>query len=95
MSISSSKSALCNCLKGKTNSCAGYKWSYANSPILKRFKKSWNGKKIGQFDKENNLIEIYNSAVEACQKTGISNTSIGKVCNGKAKTAGNFIWRFI
>lgn len=95
MSISSSKSALCNCLKGKTSSCAGYKWSYANSPILKRSKKSWNGKKIGQFDKENNLIEIYNSAVEAYQKTGISNTSIGKVCNGKAKTAGNFIWKFI
>lgn len=95
MSISSSKSALCNCLKGKSSSCAGYKWSYANSPILKRSKKSWNGKKIGQFDKENNLIEIYNSAVEAYQKTGISNTSIGKVCNGKAKTAGDFIWKFI
>lgn len=94
-SIKSSKSSLCNCLKGKTNSCAGYKWSYANSPILKQPKKSWNGKKIGQFDKNNNLIKIYNSAVEAYQETGISNTSIGKVCNGKAKTAGKFIWKFI
>lgn len=93
--IKSSKSALCNCLKGKTNSCAGYKWSYANSPILKQPKKNWNGKKIGQFDKDNNLIKIYNSAVEAYQETGISNTSIGKVCNGKAKTAGKFIWKFI
>lgn len=93
--IKSSKSALCSCLKGKTNSCAGYKWSYANSPILKQPKKSWNGKKIGQFDKDGNLIKIYNSAVEAYQETGISNTSIGKVCNGKAKTAGKFIWKFI
>jgi hypothetical protein len=33
--------------------------------------------------------------VEAYQETGISNTSIGKVCNGKAKTAGKFIWKFI
>lgn len=95
ININSSKSALCNCLKGKTNSCAGYKWSYANSSILKQPKKSWNGKKIGQFDKNNNLIKIYNSAVEASRETGISNTSIGKVCNGKAKTAGKFIWKFI
>ena len=93
--IKVSKSVLCNCLKGKINTCAGYKWSYANKPILKQPKKSWNGKKIGQFDKNGNLIKIYESALEASKLTGISNTQIGKVCNGKAKTAGKFIWKFI
>lgn len=93
--IKVSKAALCNCLKGKTSSCAGYKWSYANAKILKQPKKSWNGKKIGQFDKNNNLIKIYNSALEASKETGISNISIGKVCNGKAKSAGKYYWKFI
>lgn len=93
--ITSSKSALCNCLKGKTNSCAGFLWSYANEPILKNRKTSWNGKKIAQLDKNYNIIKIYNSALEAQKETGISNTYIGKVCNGKAKSAGKYYWKFI
>jgi group I intron endonuclease len=37
---------------------------------------------------------IYDSAKEAERQTGISSTSIGRVCNGKRKTAGNFTWKW-
>lgn len=37
----------------------------------------------------------YNSAKEAERITGIDSTSIGRVCNGKRKTAGGYKWRWI
>ena len=93
--IKVSKSSLCKCLKGQTNTCSGYKWSYANQPILKTGKQHRNGKKVGQYDKQGNLIKIYNSALEASKETGVSNANIGSVCKGKRKTAGNYYWKFI
>jgi len=37
----------------------------------------------------------YRSAFEACHATGVDNSSIGKVCKGKKKTAGGYSWEFI
>ena len=87
-SIDVASSSLCNCLKGKYNSCGGFLWSYANQPIKKK-------PKISQLNKNGEIIAIFSSALEAKAKTGISNTSIGKVCNGKAKSAGGYYWKFI
>jgi len=39
--------------------------------------------------------EKYCSAREASKQTGISSTSISKVCHGSRKTAGKFHWEFI
>lgn len=39
--------------------------------------------------------QIYESAREAFRLTGIHYASIGKVCNGKMKTAGGYHWRFV
>lgn len=38
---------------------------------------------------------IYYSTQEASRQTGINNTGISKVCNGKRKTAGGYHWKFI
>lgn len=38
---------------------------------------------------------IYHSAQEASRQTGINNTSISKVCNGKRNIAGGFHWKFV
>lgn len=94
-SVNVTKSSLCRCLKGHSASCGGFLWSYEGEEIQKERKKYWNGKKVGQYDKNNNLIKIYNSAMEAYRETGISNKNIGKVCAGKATQAGGYIWKFI
>lgn len=52
-------------------------------------------KKVAKYDKENNLLEIYESISEASRKTGIAITSISYCANGKRKTGGGFIWYFV
>jgi group I intron endonuclease len=56
-----------------------------------------NAKKVGQYDLENNLLNIYSSTMEASKKTSICLSSIGKVCRGikKYNTAGCYIWKYI
>jgi group I intron endonuclease len=59
--------------------------------------KGENKKAVGRYDSNNNLLENYESIVQAGEKIGICYTSIGKVCNGnsKYKRAGGFIWKFL
>ena len=52
-------------------------------------------RKVGQYDKENNLINQYNSITEASKHTGIHTTSISNVCKGQAQTAGNYYWKYL
>lgn len=49
-------------------------------------------KGVIQKDKDGNVIAEYESRLEAERKTGISNSSISKTCNGKKRTANGFIW---
>ena len=39
--------------------------------------------------------EIFDSAYDASRKTGISQSHISQVCNGKQKTTGGFHWKFL
>lgn len=39
--------------------------------------------------------QIYHSAMEAKRCTGVDNTSISMVCNGKRQTAGGYHWKYI
>ena len=62
-------------------------------PIARKIK-TCESKKIGQYDKEDNLIKIYNSASEAGKDNNIDPSSIIKVCKGKRKTTGGYKWRY-
>ena len=52
-------------------------------------------RRVAQYDKENNLINKYNSIFEASKSTGIHTTSISNVCKGISKTAGKYIWKYV
>jgi len=52
-------------------------------------------KRIGQFDKNGILIKEYTSINEACKETGIDDGTICKVCKGKNKSGGGFIWKYL
>lgn len=49
-------------------------------------------KKVIQFDLSNNILNTYNSVTEASKLTKISQPQISNCCNGKAKTAGGYMW---
>ena len=52
-------------------------------------------KRVAKYDKNNNLIQVYNSITEASRKNNINITSISYSANGKRKTGGGYIWRFV
>jgi hypothetical protein len=54
------------------------------------------GKKIGQYNLNNNLLNIFRCIKDAFKAINKKNTSsISLVCNGKKKTAYGFIWKFL
>lgn len=53
-----------------------------------------NNKPIVQFTKNGEFIARYESITEASKSTNIDNSHIGKVANGKEKSAGGFLWRW-
>ena len=61
---------------------------------LKKIGKTINNKSVAQYGADGTLVQIYKSVTEARQITGIDNSYIGKVANGKAKIAGGYIWRW-
>jgi hypothetical protein len=52
--------------------------------------KHWNHKRVINLD----TGEIYISAVEVSQRTGIDNSLIGKCCKGQRKSAGGYHWAY-
>ena len=52
-------------------------------------------KKVAQYDKENKLIKVYNSASEAGTITHISPSNIQSCCRGKIKSSGGYIWKYL
>ena len=50
---------------------------------------------VEQYTKSGEFVARYSSIQEAMRQTGIDSGHIGSVCNGKRKSAGNFIWRKI
>lgn len=54
---------------------------------------TYKPKEIQQLTKEGELVSTFVSMSAAEQATGIRSGNISKCCNGKAKSAGGFIWR--
>lgn len=90
------KSTICNVCKLKGRTAGGYRWSYADEPlVIKGKQQSGSRKQVCQYDKNLNLIQIFDSITEASEKTGITLSSISKVCKGQRKTAGGYNWTFL
>lgn len=45
--------------------------------------------------KTDQVINIYNSMMNAERETGIKNSNISECCSGKRKTAGGFKWKIV
>jgi group I intron endonuclease len=54
-------------------------------------------KQVAQYDKDGNLIAIYDGIREAGRQTGISHQTIQKVAKGDKyrKTAGGYVWKYL
>lgn len=70
--------------KGKE--CWLYDKKYGNHPC---------SKKIGKFDLDDNLIQIYTSIKQASEEHNIHYTNIVKCCTGVIKTSCGYKWKYI
>ena len=80
-----------NACKGNINSSGGFLWAY---PGEKATYKQKFRKDVVQYSLDGDFIATYESGAEAYRKTGVNSTQISECCNGKAKTAGGYIWKF-
>ena len=56
---------------------------------------SSHSKKVAQYDLQMNLIRIWDSVRDIERETGINHANISRCCNGKYKTSGQFVWKYI
>ena len=53
-------------------------------------------KKVAQYDLNNNLIQIFNSVIEAAQSINVYNGAhISECCKGKRQKCGGYIWKYV
>ena len=84
----------------KENIQHAFKTGLMDNAIKSMISKKIRAKKIGKYDLDNNLICEYNGSVEAEQDLRKNNISVNArniraVCEGKRKTAGGYIWRYL
>lgn len=61
---------------------------------LNYHKKPKNLKKVYQFDKNKNLIKIWETAMDVERELNISNASIHQCCKNLRHSAGGFLWSY-
>ena len=92
------RTAINSCCSGRGNSktAGGYVWMYTKDykeyGFIKPEKR--NKKEVLQFDKDENLIQIWESASMAERSGLYSQSKISLCCNGKRKRHKGYIWKF-
>lgn len=98
LSISSGEiSTVCN---HKRKSSHGYIWAYVNENGIPTDDYDYQKIKIKkimaieQYSLDGELIKVYKSIRQAALGTGTGRTAISNCCEGKTKSANNYIWRY-
>lgn len=86
-------------IQGNRKSVKSYQIKYKESNDFPKKITPYNSKQGGaytvlQLDKDNNILNEYNSVNEAARQTGCDCSTISKVCRGKLKTHGGFKWKY-
>lgn len=93
-------SSICSVLNNKDKKSAGgflwmWKEEYDRIGKCDSYARKTTAKPIFQLSREGNIIKEWTSATEAGRTLKIDNSSISKCCNGKAKMAGGFRWKYL
>ncbi len=96
-----SGSHISECCNKERITIGGYYWQFVddydkNGFNPKKIKNNNQGysQKVCQYNSNNELIQVFNSAGEAGRATKIDSSSIIANCRGRLKTAGGFIWKY-
>ena len=87
-----------NCCNGITKSAGGYIWSFVNPEHKIVIRKKIGPiviRKVIKYDKNGNMLGIFNNLSEASKNIGVDRNTIKKCCKGLTKSAGGFVWKFM
>ena len=92
------KGAIFENLSGKRNSAGGYIWKYKTSDKIEldlhiKVKGPNKKKKIGQYDLNGNLLNVFVGVNEAAKQLGILRQGISKCLAGKYKSTFGYIFK--
>ena len=90
----SSRQNIMKCCKAKRGTSGGFQWRFKNDPPPERCQCTTEPKVVYQMDLTLNVINVFPSIYAASLKTGIQRDCISRCCNGKAKLAGGYTWKF-
>lgn len=82
-----------NNLEWCTNS-ENQKHAFKNGMQKIQWSNLYKGKRVRQYDLNENFIKEWNTIKEASVGTGTNEICIGYVCKGKRKTAGGYKWKY-
>lgn len=83
--------------QGKYMSAYGYLWTYAIDDLdeyILWYHKHFDVKYIGQYDKENNLLKVWNTAEET-KRDGFNSALVREVLRGKFLTHRKYMFKYI
>lgn len=94
-----SESRIIRSCRQKTTTPGGYMFRYQTDCLdvhnIEYVKRDGCCRRVIQYDLNGNIIEKYNSIVDAARKVGYkSGSKISECCRGKVKTAKGFIWKY-
>lgn len=95
-------SSISSVIRGRKVTAGGFYWRYGAKEkidiegFLKRRRaayKTFHKRQVTQYSLDGKRIAVYVSIEEAGRITGVIATDIGRVINGKRKSAGGFFWQ--
>ena len=67
---------------------------YKNNPEARKRISKQHKKPVDMFCVDGTFIKTFDSLTNAKLETGIDRSSIARVCNGKQRTAGGYLWKY-
>lgn len=80
--------------KGELKTSGGCIWRYKESDLSIKIEPNKGGVMVYQYSSTGEFIKRWPSATCVQSELGINRTSIGRVCEGKAISAGGYIWDY-
>ena len=80
------------------NVLSNLEWVTSSENQIKRHKQGniqTSNRRVGRFDLDGNLLEEYNSIIEAANKMGVKRGAIDSAVYKRHKTSCGFIWEFL
>ena len=88
--------SIIKCCLNKAITAGNYLWGFVgDDPPKPPKRRPGVARKVIQMDLNANTIAVFKSAMDASKQTGVSESSIWKVCNGKANSSCGYMWAYI